>query len=350
MKYYIITYGCQMNKSDSERIATVLESRGYEPTSKINEADLIVVNMCSVRQSAVDRVYGLIPKFTKLKTQNLKLKTILTGCILKEDKRKFEKSFDQVLKFKDLLKYQPKYQDKSVAFVPISNGCNNACVYCVVPFTRGPLVCRDHREILKEVKNAAQKDLNPIRNAISNGAREIWLLGQNVNDYTSPSDAAINFAKLLKMVNDISGNFKFFFISPHPKNFSEELIDTLAKSEKFGRYINLPIQSGDNKILKKMNRNYTMKEYKNLVKNIRKKIPEIRLSTDVIVGFPGETKKQFQNTVKLFKEIKFNWAYIAKYSPRPGTVAFKMKNDVPLKEKKRREKTLREILMKKVEE
>jgi len=175
-------------------------------------------------------------------------------------------------------------------------------------------------------------------------------LGQNVNDYQSPTDTSINFAKLLKMVNDISGNFKFFFISPHPKNFSEELIDTLAKSEKFGRYINLPIQSGDNQILKKMNRPYNISQYKNLVKKIRKKIPEIRLSTDVIVGFLGETEKQFQNTVKLFKEIKFNWAYIAKYSPRPGTVAFKMKNDVPLKEKKRREKTLREILMKKVEE
>ena len=356
-----------MNKSDSERIATVLESRGYEPASKINEADLIVVNMCSVRQSAVDRVYGLIPKFKKLREKNPELKTILTGCILKEDRQKFAKGFDKILKFGDLLKYQPKYQDKSVAFVPISNGCNNACVYCVVPFTRGPLVCRDHQEILKEVKNAVQK-----------GCKEIWLLGQNVNDYTSRiisefrannkriekfasyslpissllarDDTEVNFAKLLKMVNDISGNFKFFFISPHPKNFSDELIDTLAKSEKFGGYVHLPVQSGDDKILKKMNRNYTVKEYKNLVKKIRKKIPEIRLSTDVIVGFPGETKKQFQNTVKLFKEIKFNWAYIAKYSPRPGTAAFKMENNVPLEEKKRREKILREILMKKVEE
>ena len=339
MKYRIITFGCQMNKSDSERIATVLENMGYRQTLNEGEADLIVVNMCSVRQSAVDRIFGLSQKFSKLKIKNKKLKIILTGCVLKEDKRKFEKSFDQVLKFKDLLKYQPKYQDKSVAFIPISNGCNMACTYCVVPFVRGPLVCRSHLDVLKEVKNVVQK-----------GFREIWLLGQNVNDYQSPTDTSINFAKLLKMVNDISGNFKFFFISPHPKNFSEELIDTLAKSEKFGRYINLPIQSGDNQILKKMNRPYNISQYKNLVKKIRKKIPEIRLSTDVIVGFLGETEKQFQNTVKLFKEIKFNWAYIAKYSPRPGTVAFKMKNDVPLKEKKRREKTLREILMKKVEE
>jgi len=169
-------------------------------------------------------------------------------------------------------------------------------------------------------------------------------LGQNVNDYQSPTDTSINFAKLLKMVNDIPGDFKFFFVSPHPKNFSDELIDTLAKCKKFGKYFNLPVQSGDDKILKRMNRNYTVKEYKNLVKKIRKKIPEIKLSTDVIVGFPGETEKQFQNTVKLFKEIKFNWAYIAKYSPRPGTAAFKLKDNIPLEEKKRREKILRELL------
>jgi len=337
-----------MNKSDSERIATILEGKGYLPASKITGADLIVVNMCSVRQSAVDRVYGLIPKFEKLKVKNEKLKTILTGCILKEDRPKFAKGFDQVLKIKDLLKYQPKYQNKSIAFVPISNGCNNFCSYCVVPSVRGPLICRDPKEILKEAKNAVKQ-----------GFKEIWLLGQNVNSYgihreTDAKQNAkltrnkdeVNFARLLKMVNDIPGDFKFFFTSPHPKDFSEELIDTLANCEKFGKYLNLPVQSGDNKILKKMNRNYTVKEYKNLVKNIRRKIPEINLSTDVIVGFPGETEKQFENTVKLFKEIKFNIAYFAKYSPRPGTAAWQMKDDVPLTEKKRREKILREIIKK----
>ena len=355
MNYYIITYGCQMNKADSERIATILESKRYKEASNINEANLIVVNMCSVRQSAVDRVYGKIKNFAKLKAQNPKLKTILTGCILKKDRPKFAKGFDQILRFKDLLKYQPKYQDKSVAFIPISNGCNNACSYCVVPFVRGPLICRNHKEIIKETKNT-----------IKQGFKEIWLLGQNVNSYGVPreTDAKftptprfgvgastkqtrnINFAKLLKMVNDIPGDFKFFFTSPHPKNFSEELIDILAKCEKFGKYLNLPVQSGDDKILKRMNRNYTAKEYKNLVKKIRGKIPEIRLSTDVIVGFPGETKRQFQNTAKLLKEIKFNWAYVAKYSPRSGTAAFQMKDDVPLKEKKRRWKTLNDIILK----
>ena len=335
MNYYIITYGCQMNKADSERIATILESKRYKEASNINEANLIVVNMCSVRQSAVDRVYGKIKNFAKLKAQNPKLKTILTGCILKKDRPKFAKGFDQILRFKDLLKYQPKYQDKSVAFIPISNGCNNACSYCVVPFVRGPLICRNHKEIIKETKNT-----------IKQGFKEIWLLGQNVNDYQSPTDSSTNFAKLLNMLNEIPGNFKILFTSPHPKNFSEELIDILAKCGKFGKYLNLPVQSGNDEILKKMNRNYTVKEYKKLVKKIREKIPEIRLSTDVIVGFPGETKKQFQNTAKLLKEIKFNWAYVAKYSPRSGTAAFQMKDDVPLKEKKRRWKTLNDIILK----
>ena len=355
MKYHIITFGCQMNKADSERIATILESKGYRSASKENEADLIVVNMCSVRQSAVDRVYGLIPKFKKIREKNPGVKTILTGCILKKDKKKFQKGFDLILNTKDLplwhlypvfhgrgkqdinykdyLAIKPIYQSSLLAFVPISNGCNNFCSYCVVPFTRGPLICRDHKEILKETKTALIK-----------GLKEIWLLGQNVNDYHSPTNSSINFAKLLKMVNNIPGNFKIFFVSPNPKNFSEEMIKILSSCKKFGKLLNLPVQSGDNQILKKMNRPYTIKQYKNLVRKIRKKIPNLNLSTDVIVGFPGETKKQFENTMKLFKEIKFNYAYIAKYSPRPGTVAFQMKDNISWEEKKRREKTLRELI------
>ncbi|MDP2864326.1 MAG: MiaB/RimO family radical SAM methylthiotransferase [bacterium] len=333
-KYYIITFGCQMNKSDSERIVTVLENMGYKSASDISGADLIVVNMCSVRQSAVDRVYGLAPKFKKLKIKNEKLKTVLAGCILKKDKKKFREIFDSIWNMRNYFDISQKCKSKSLAFVPISNGCNNLCTYCVVPYTRGPLVCRNHQEVLKEVKDSVKK-----------GFKEIWFLGQNVNDYQSSTDTSINFAKLLKMINDIPDDFKILFISPHPKNFSDELINILAKCEKFGKYLNLPVQSGDDKILKKMNRNYTVKEYKNLVKKIRKKMPGIRLSTDVIVGFPGETKKQFQNTVKLFKEIKFDNAYISKYSPRPGTAAFNlMKNNIPLAEKKKREKILREII------
>jgi tRNA-2-methylthio-N6-dimethylallyladenosine synthase len=374
MKYFIFTFGCQMNKSDSERIATVLEKMGYQKASKENEADLILVNMCSVRQSAVDRVYGLAQKFKKLRTSNIKLKTVLTGCISKRDFLKFKNFSDFILPIKTLnfwpeilkresfhflpdqreknfvdkfgcqyLKIKPKYEKNFSVFIPISTGCNNFCSFCIVPFVRGPLVCRDYQEILEEAKEA-----------VKNGAKEIWFLGQNVNDYKSPSDSSINFAKILKMANEIEGDFWIRFTSPHPKNFSDELIETMAKCQKVTPYLNLPVQSGDDEILKKMNRPYTVLQYKNLVKKIRAAFKkyrkglekEIAISTDVIVGFPGETEKQFQNTVKLFKEIKFDMAYIAQYSPRPGTAAEKMGDNVSKKEKERRWKILTEILKK----
>ena len=334
MKYHIVTFGCQMNKSDSERIAASLENDGYRPASKMSEADLIVVNMCSVRQSAVDRVFGLAKKLKTLPAGK-QVKTILTGCVLKKDKAKFRKIFDEIGAIETR---SPAETWSRSQFIPISNGCDNFCTYCVVPHTRGPLVCRDHKEILSEVENA-----------VKNGIKEIWLLGQNVNSYLSyyhcgRNGNKITFSKLLERVNDVPGNFQIRFTSPNPADFSDELIKAMAKCEKVAKFLNLPAQSGDNEILKKMNRPYTVEQYKNLVKKIRQKIPDINLSTDVIVGFPGETKKQFGNTVKLFKEIRFNIAYISKYSPRPGTAAFLLKDDVPIKEKKRREKILMELI------
>ena len=317
MKYHLITYGCQMNKADSERIAASLEKKGYKPVQDLKKADLIVVNMCSVRQSAVDRIFGM-----PMKLRGIKAKKVLTGCILKKDLVKFRKIFDEIKKM-------PQRSCPS-AFIPISNGCDNFCAYCVVPYARGRLICRPQQEIIKEIKGA-----------VKSGLKEIWLLGQNVNDYRSKT---ANFAKLVKLVNDIPGDFKFFFMSPNPKNFSEELINTLAKCKKFGRRLNLPIQSGDDTILKKMKRNYTTGQYQDLVARIRKKMPDINLSTDVIVGFPGETAKQFENTVKLFKKINFDIAYISKYSSRPGTVASKLKDNVSSEEKKRRVKILMKLV------
>lgn len=326
MRYFILTYGCQMNKADSERIAQKLEKRKLRAASKIKEADLVVVNMCSVRQQAVDRVFGIPLKLAKLAPgRNPKL--VLTGCILTKDKRKFSKVFDEVWDNKNHLDVVSKH--KNPALIPISNGCNNWCTYCVVPQTRGKLVCRPKETILREIKSC-----------VRSGAREIWLLGQNVNDYKSDTT---DFVKLVKLVDDIPGNFKFFFTSPHPKNFSQELIDVLSKCKKYSRYLNLPVQSGDDAILKRMNRNYTAKQYESLVSEIRKKMPDINLSTDAIVGFPGETKKQFQNTQKLFKEIGFDIAYVSKYSPRPGTLAQKFGDDVPREEKKRRENILQKL-------
>ncbi len=322
-----------MNSADSERITVALEKKGYKPASEIKEADLIVVNMCSVRQSAADRIYGLAPKFTKLKIKNLKLKIILTGCVLKKDKKKFEKMFDEIVDIKNIVNdAKQKYSNKFSALIPIMTGCNNFCAYCIVPYIRGKEFSRPAKEIICEVKNLVKR-----------GYKEIWLLGQNVNSYSD-----IPFPKLLREINNIPGKFLIRFTSSHPKDFSNELIKAMAECEKVAKYLNLPVQSGDNEILKKMNRPYTVEQYKNLVKRIREKIPDINLSTDVIVGFPGETKKQFENTVKLFKEIKFNIAYISKYSPRPGTTAFQLKNNVSLEEKKRREKVLMEIINKHV--
>jgi len=365
-KYHIITYGCQMNKSDSERIVTLLEETGYKKAPNLSEADLIVVNMCSVRQTAVDRVLGQSRKFAKLKKLNPEFKTLLTGCVLKKDFKRFKEYFDFILPIKTLKKWSeilekenyfflpdqrelnfnknfdanyfqvsPQGKDNFLAFIPISAGCNNFCAYCVVPFTRGPLICRSHQEIINEVKQA-----------VKNGAKELWLLGQNVNDYNSPTDSVINFPKLLKQVNDIEGNFWIRFTSSHPKDFSDQLIDTMVNCKKVTEYLNLPVQSGDNKVLQRMNRPYTIEQYKKLVKKIRKKIPEICLSTDIIVGFPGETEKQFQNTVKLFEEIQYDMAYVAKYSPRAQTAAFKIEDNISLQEKEKRYKILTKALKK----
>jgi len=320
--------------------------------------------MCSVRQSAVDRVYGLAPKFKKLKTKNYKLKTILTGCVLKNDSKKFQKNFDYILSIKSLpywkdvlekkekfiyypdlrmprihkkfkanyFKTLPHYSNNFSTYIPIMTGCNNFCSYCVVPYVRGPEICRPANEIIKEIKNL-----------VKNNFKEIWLLGHNVNSY---SYKKTNFPELLRRINKIPGNFWISFTSSHPNDFSNELIKTIAESHKISKYISLPIQSGDNEILKKMNRPYTIEQYKKLVKKIRKKIPALYLSTDIIVGFPGETKKQFNNTKKLLEELKFDMAYIAEYSPRPGTAAFKLKDNVPHKEKQKKREILTKILEK----
>jgi len=337
-----------MNISDAERIASVLESLKYKQTQNINEADLVVVTMCSVRQSAVDRIHGLVEKFKSIKKTNPKLQTILTGCVLKRDKKLFVEGFDFVLDIREIKKIPeilgikkiknadnylditPKYENKFSANVPIMTGCNNFCAYCVVPYTRERETSRPAKEIISEIKNL-----------IKNGYKEIWLLGQNVNSY---KDKEIKFPELLKIINDIKGEFWIRFTSSHPKDFNDQVINAMAIGGKITPYLNLPAQSGDDKILKAMNRHYTIKDYKNKIKKLREKIPGVSISTDIIVGFPGETKKQFENTAKLFRDVKYDMAYINKYSPRAGTVASKLKDNVSWEEKKRREKVLTEIL------
>lgn len=364
-----------MNISDSERIAGILEKAGWIASSEI-EADFLIINACSVRQSAVDRVYGIIKK-TKGQMSNTKY--VLTGCLLPEDEKKLKDRVDLIFNIKNLPKLPkmlinfynhskdksgsnklsnsrpkfscfntshqsknyltiiPKYQSPFSAYIPISTGCNNFCSYCVVPYTRGREIYRPVEEIIAEVKMLVEK-----------GYKDIILLGQNVNSY---QNSKLNFPQLLQILNDIAGDFQISFLTSHPKDVSDELIKTIAKCDKIKKEFHLPVQSGDDEILKKMNRGYTVKEYENLISKIRKisakskiKINDIKFSTDIIVGFPGETKKQFTNTVKLIRKIKFDKAYIAQYSPRRGTIADQLKNNVPKEEKKRRWKILDEMI------
>jgi len=327
-----------MNISDSQRIASLFEKEKYRKTKDITKADLVIINMCSVRQSAVTRVYGLVPKLREIKG-----KSILTGCFLKKDQKKLEELFDFVIKpsqFPEFLKskseflnIEPAYSSFPIGYIPIMTGCNNFCTYCVVPYTRGREYSRSVEEIVKEAKNLIKK-----------GYKEIWLLGQNVNSYFDKKER--NFPSLLKTVNNLKGDFWLKFTSSHPKDFTKELIEAMKNSKKVSKYLNLPLQSGNDKILKKMNRPYTFSQYEKTVQMIKKEIKDISLSTDIIVGFPSETKKQFQDTADALKKIKFEMAYISRYSERPGTKAAELKDNVSLKEKKRREEILNEIIKK----
>jgi len=290
-----------MNKSDSERMAAQLEKKGYQLARQVKEADLVVINVCSVRQSAINRVFS---KVKQIRSQKQKVKIILTGCLLEKDKKQLAHQVDQIWPIVDL-ETKPKYQSHCQVFVPIMTGCNNFCSYCVVPYTRGQEYSRPAKEIIEEIKGLVKK-----------GYKEITLLGQNVNSYQ-------DFPKLLKIINNIPGQFQIKFLTSHPKDMSDELIKIISQSKKISQEIHLPVQSGDNQILKKMNRGYTINHYKKLIKKISQQIPQVKISTDIIVGFPGETKKQFQNTIKLVKEIKFSQAYVSSYSPRAGKTAAK---------------------------
>lgn len=374
MKYYIKTFGCQMNISDSERIAGFLErphpspllskEREFRPAKNISEADLVVFNTCGVRQMAEDRVYGQIHNLRK---NNSKVKIVLTGCLAnrKDVQRKLKNKVNLFCEIKDFtkkilsviarnkatkqsrnkktrsprfarddnyLEIIPKYTDKHTAFVPIMTGCNNFCSYCVVPYARGREISRSEKDIVQEIEKLSQ-----------DGCREITLLGQNVNSYEYKN---YDFPKLLNHLTQSFPKINFRFLTSHPKDFSEKLMQVIAKNKNISREIHLPIQSGSNKILKLMNRPYTQKHYLDLIKKAEMIIPGVSFTTDVIVGFPGETKKDFEETAKVFKKVKYNEAYINKYSPRPGTVAYKLNDNISWEEKKKREKILREILKK----
>jgi tRNA-2-methylthio-N6-dimethylallyladenosine synthase len=324
-----------MNLADAERIAGWYATQEWRLADKMEEADEMVIVTCSVRQSAENRVFGLINNLSKIKKAG-NPKIILTGCMLRYPQQWLRKKLPAVDEFKRIEDFTAGLkirESKTHAWVPISNGCNNFCTYCVVPYARGREVSRPFEEIVCEVEELAKR-----------GYKEITLLGQNVNSYGKDlKRAGTPFAKLLTALHKISGIEKISFITSNPWDLDDEIIKAM-KLPKIDRYLHLPVQSGDDEILKKMNRKYTAGEYLKLVGKIRKEIPDIKIGTDIIVGFPGETEKQFAHTVELAKKVGFEKAYIAMYSPRGQTAAFKMEDNVSYKEKKRKWRVLDKLI------
>lgn len=392
MKYHIITLGCQMNLSDTERTKPVIEGLGYEWTDNEDEASLVGILACSVRQKAIDKVYNRIHKWNKAKNKR-NLLTFVTGCILPADWEKFLKLFDIVFPMSELqelpdmirqygivtpasLKIEeekteivfrnerindlkksaaglklnehmsdfwninPAYESKFEAFVPIQNGCDKFCTFCAVPYTRGREVSRPSTEILEEVKNLVEQDY-----------KSITLLGQNVNSYgLDKKGEEISFPELLRQIGEygkFSGKeFWVYFTSPHPRDMTDDVIEVIAEYDCLAKQIHLPVQSGDDKVLIRMNRKHNMEKYRHIVHSIRKLIPQATLFTDIIVGFTGETDQQFESTRRIMEEFKYNMAYIAQYSVRPGATSSRWEDDVPKEVKKQRYHILTEDLMK----
>lgn len=350
MKYKLIIFGCQMNRSDAERIETIMNQMGYDKTDdeRMLDADVAIVVACSIRQAAIDRIYGLREKFSEIKKYR-PLTSILTGCVLENDKKKMSEFFDIIFNINDLgelpklldnekslaikeyLSIQPVHKNSFQAFVPITKGCNQFCHFCVVPYTRGREVYRDPKDILAECVQL-----------IRNGYKEITLLGQTVNSYNHPS---ANFAKLLRMIDEIPGDYWIRFVSSHPNFFTDEVIDSWKFSQHITPYLHVAVQSGHNFILERMNRRYTIEKFKDTVDKIRSAVPGLAVSTDVIVGYCGETNEHFQKTVELFEEMKFDMAYISQYSVRKGTLGAKIfTDDVSREEKKQRDVKLNKVL------
>lgn len=373
MKYFIKTFGCQQNKSDSERIEGDYQARGYVLAKSWKKADEIVVNTCSVRQRAEDRVLGFLTNVIKYfnRSKSTKPKIILTGCMTHHSNHKLYEMLpmvDEILPIGEVgFNSKVVRRDKTHAWVPISTGCNSFCTFCIVPFARGREKSRQLKKIIKEVKDLAAQ-----------GYKEVTLLGMNVNSwglekvgigfrklmmdknkkftrsqlpsnqsqYLKPRDTP-SFVRLLQEISEIEGIEKIRFLTSNPWDFHDELIDEIARNKKIDRFIHIPVQSGSNKVLKRMNRGHTRENYIHLVEKLREKAPDVIVGTDIIVGFPGETEIDFQKTVELAKQMNWKVAFVAQYSPRPGTAAWKIyKDDVSPQEKKRRWEILDELINK----
>ncbi len=355
-KLYVKTFGCQMNVNDSEYIIGQLVKLGYSTTEDIFKSNLILLNTCCVRAKVEQKIYSLIGKIKKIKENNSDVVLGICGCMAQKEKENiFERapyvdfifSPSQVNNLEEIInivkygnrKYiscgnTPEFSldnvpikrgSKISAWIQIMRGCNNYCSYCVVPYTRGPEQSRGVSEILSEVKNLAKNEY-----------KEIFLLGQNVNSYGNDLSQSVTFSKLLELLNNINGIERIRFTTSHPKDISSDLVKTIKNCNKICNHIHLPIQSASSKILKMMNRNYDINYYKNIVKEIRNNIDDAAITTDVMVGFPGETEEDFMDTLRTFKEIKFDEAYTFIYSNRENAIASLLPDQVPLKLKKER--------------
>jgi tRNA-2-methylthio-N6-dimethylallyladenosine synthase len=357
-RYYLWTIGCQMNDADSWRIAEGLQNLGYAATRRPEEADVIVLNTCVVRQSAEDKVYGRLSSLKPIKQRHPEAILALMGCAVEEDTSSLQQRFPYVDLFvrpsdtESLVDFiashdgptdhrQPassiRHRASSIVhpvscYVPVMYGCDHLCTYCIVRLRRGRQRSKRPFEITDEVQCLVER-----------GAREVTLLGQNVDAYGQDLPRQPTLAGLLQAVHEIDGLWRIRFLTSHPADMAGELIETVADLPKVCEHIEIPVQSGDDEILKRMLRRYTIAQYRELVAKIRERIPNVALATDVIVGFPGETEKQFMNTYDLLREIRFDVVHVAAYSPRPGTAASRLPDDVPPQEKEQRRKTVEEL-------
>ena len=363
--YYIETFGCQMNEHDSEKLAGMLNEMGYAEGSKMEDSDLIIYNTCCVRENAELKVYGHLGPMKHLKKENPDLIIAVCGCMMQQPEvvehiKKVYRHVDLIFgthnlyKFPELL-YNAISSNQTVieimdsigliaedvpiqrkdgvkAWVTVMYGCNNFCSYCIVPYVRGRERSRELDKIVDEVKMLGQQ-----------GIKEITLLGQNVNSYGKDLGGDVTFAKLLAELNKVEGVERIRFMTSHPKDLSDELIYAMRDLDKLCEHLHLPFQAGSTKVLKEMNRKYTKEDYLNLVEKIKKNIPDISLTTDIIVGFPGETEEDFQDTLDVLEKVRFDQAYTFLYSKRTGTPAAKSLNQVPEEVKKERFQRLLEV-------
>ena len=364
-KYLILTYGCQMNVHDSEYISGIMEDIGYTKTDDMDKADVIIVNTCAIRENAHNKAEGMLGRIKHLKEEKEDIIVIFCGCMAQEEglvnKIKDYKWIDIMCgthNYHKIPEYLYEYMNsgkmcevysiegnvienlpvvrdsKYTAWVNIQYGCDKFCTYCIVPYTRGKQRSRKSEDIVDEV-----------RELYNNGYSEVTLLGQNVNAYGKDFDSNYDFADLLGEVAS-TGIPRIRFVTSHPWDFTDKMIDVISKCDNIMPYIHLPIQSGSDRILKLMGRKYTIQEYLEIVKKLREKIPNVSITTDIIVGFPGETEEDFEKTLDIVNQVKYDLAYTFIYSPREATPAAKMKDDTSMEEKKERLARLNELINK----